>query len=424
MTAAILGYGESGRAVAAYLDRQKLSYVVYEREAGLSALREACPWLTLRPMGAPILEEVIYRSPGIRPDIPPILEATQRGSRLTSEVEAFCERCPAPIYGVTGSDGKTTTATMAAALLRATGKRVFLGGNIGNALLPDLENIRKEDAVVLELSSFQLMTFHCEVEAGVVTNVTDNHLNWHRDRREYRLAKSRLLALAKHPVRNATLTDFPGRSFSATAENANFYLQNGTLYRGDTPLCREEDIPLKGLHQIENLLAAIALTGVGDREVKSALPSLRPIPHRNQYIGEFAGVLCYDSSIDTTPSRTAVTLKTHTRPLTLIAGGRGKGVPLLPLVEGILSGVDRVVFTGEMGEEMLETLLSHPAYCGIPQAWYIPDFKRAVWEAHRFTPKGGTLLLSPGATSFDCFSSYKARGEAFLNILQDKTKKI
>ena len=418
MTAAILGYGESGQASAAYLTKLGVPFVVYERPDKVNALREAHPDLTIRPLGEEIEGAEIWRSPGIRPDIAPIRRAVERGAHLTSEWERFIALCPAPIYGVTGSDGKTTTATIAAALLKASGKRVWLGGNIGNSLLPQLEEIEPRDAVVLELSSFQLMTFDCEIHAGVVTNITDNHLDWHTGRAEYRRAKRRLLERSRRRVKNASLTDFFGLTFSKRLENANYYLQNGVLLRGENHLCYTSDIPLKGDYQIENLLAAVALTNTGDKELAKVLPTLAPVAHRNVYLGEFGGVHAYDASIDTTPSRTAATLSAHHRPLTIICGGRGKAVPLEPLTEALIASVDAVVFTGEMGQEMLDNLRAHPLYKGCPRACYIPEFGEAVAYAHRLTPRGGTLLLSPAATSFDAFSSYKARGEAYQEILK------
>lgn len=418
MTAAILGFGESGQAAACYLEKMGVPFVVYERPDKVDALRAAHPDLTIRPLGEEIEEAEIWRSPGIRPDIAPIRHAVERGAHLTSEWERFITLCPAPIYGVTGSDGKTTTATMAAALLKASGKRVWLGGNIGNSLLRSLAEIQPSDAVVMELSSFQLMTFDCEIYAGVVTNISDNHLDWHTSRTEYRRAKRRLLEGSLRRVKHASLTDFPGLNFSKIQQNANYYLQNRALFHGENHLCYVDDIPLKGDYQIENLLAAVALTNTGDRELAKVLPTLTPVPHRNVYLGEFDGVHCFDASIDTTPSRTAATLTAHHRPLTIICGGRGKAVPLAPLTEALIASVDAVVFTGEMGEEMCENLCAHPLYKGCPQVCYLADFGEAVVQAHCLTPRGGTLLLSPAATSFDHFASYKARGEAFLEKLK------
>jgi UDP-N-acetylmuramoylalanine--D-glutamate ligase len=418
MTAAILGFGESGQAAACYLKKLGVPLVVYERPDKVDALRAAHPDLTIRPLGEEIGEVEIWRSPGIRPDIAPIRHAVKRGAHLTGEWERFITLCPAPIYGVTGSDGKTTTATIAAELLRASGKRVWLGGNIGNSLLPVLDEIKASDAVVMELSSFQLMTLNAPIAAGVVTNITDNHLDWHRSREEYRAAKKRLLTYARRKVKHAALDDFPGLNFSAKCENANYCLQYGALFHGGNHLAYVKDVPLRGDYQIENLLAAIALTDATDRELRLALPRLTPIPHRNLYLGEYGGVHCYDSSIDTTPSRTAVTLSAHTRPLTVIVGGRGKAVPLAPLTDSLIAHADAVVCTGEMGEEMLVALTSDLRYKGSPRAFYVADFGEAVLLAHSLTPRGGTLLLSPAATSFDAFSSYKARGEAFEGILK------
>ena len=422
-TSAILGFGQTGQAVAAYLTAQGRAYTVYEREERLAYFSKRYPHLTFRQFGTPMREKTLYRSPGIRPDHVAILRAVAGGATLTSEIETFCRLCPAPIYGVTGSDGKTTTATLAARLLEARGHTVWLGGNVGRPLLPLLDQIRPHHRVVLELSSFQLMTFSCAVHAGAVTNLTDNHLDWHTDREEYRAAKRNLLLCACRRVQNARYLLAPelgGVTVSAYTENANYSLQNGALFHGEERLCRAEDMPIRGTHNLENLLTAVALTRTGSAEVAYVLPRFRGVEHRMSFVGTFRGVDCYDSSIDTTPARTAVTLSTVRKPCTVLCGGRPKGVPNAPLTDALLQWATHAVFVGESGEEMREDLLTDPRYAGSPTTEYYPDFTRAVRRALAATPAGGMLVLSPAATSFDAFSSYRERGKRFCEILESE----
>ena len=422
-TSAILGFGQTGQAVAAYLTAQGGAYTVYERRENLAYFSKRYPHLTFREFGSPMREKTLYRSPGIRPDAVAIRRAVAGGATLTSEIETFCRLCPAPIYGVTGSDGKTTTATLAARLLEARGDTVWLGGNIGRPLLPLLGEIRPHHRVVLELSSFQLMTFACTVYAGAVTNLTDNHLDWHTDREEYRGAKRNLLLHARRRVQNARhllAPELGGVTVSAYVDNANYYLQNNSLWHGEERLCHVEEMLVGGIHNLENLLTAVALTQTGRAEVARVLPRFRGVEHRMSYVGRYRGVDCYDSSIDTTPARTAVTLSTTRKPCTVLCGGRPKGVPNAPLTDALLQYATHAVFVGESGETMREDLLTDPRYTGAPTTEYYPDFTRAVRRALAATPEGGMLVLSPAATSFDAFSSYKERGKRFCEILESQ----
>ncbi len=421
-TYAILGAGRSGAAAISYLTSHGVTELtVYVRPEELAAVRARYPDLRVTDDWSRIGADVLLRSPGLRPDIPPIAEAVARGARLSSEIELFCERCRAPIYAVTGSDGKTTTATLAACLLREAGYRVHLGGNIGRALLPEADGILPDDRVVLELSSFQLMTFSPALAAAAVTNLTENHLNWHRDMEEYRLAKRRILLRAPRRVQNALCPVAPelsSLSFSARCETANYREAHGVLWHGEEPLCRVEDIRLPGLYNRENLLCAAALVGAGAREVRAVAKTFDGVAHRMEYIGTYRGVRCYDSSIDTTPARTAATLTAVTPPCTVICGGSDKNLSCAPLSEALIARAARVVFTGACGENMRDHLLACPRYTGVPQCCYIGEFAAAVAAALDDTPAGGTLLLSPAAASFDAFSSYVARGEAFRRILE------
>ena len=423
---AILGAGLSGRAAYDYLLGQG------EREISLYVPQEACreaegafPHAHVRPFGEKIGEDVVVRSPGIRPDHPAILAALARGARLTQEVELFLDACRADVYAVTGSDGKTTTVAVASELLREMGYTVWLGGNIGVPLLSRLGEIERHHRVVLELSSFQLMTLSPRLAAGAVTNLTENHLNWHRDMEEYRRAKRNILPFAARRIQHASLpmgVEYPTLTFSATQESASYALRYGWLCHGEERLARAAQVRLPGRYNLENMLCAAALTEATADALGTVAESFRGVRHRMEHLGCFLGREVYNSSIDTTPSRTAATLSGVTAPATVLVGGAGKQLDNAPLTRALMAHARRAVFTGQTGEEMREHLLSHPGYRGTPTAYFVPDFDGAVRLALRMTPVGEWLILSPAATSFDAFSSYEERGDVFSELIKRITQ--
>ncbi len=422
MKYAILGFGESGRAVASYLTEKREPYRVYEVGKKIPYFQKIYPHLEFLPFGNPIEEEILFRSPGVRPDHPSILRAVASGSRLTGEAEMFVHLTPAKVFAITGSDGKTTTASMSAHLFRAMGKTVWLGGNIGMPLLPLVEEMTSEDTVVLELSSFQLMTFQEPVTAALITNLTENHLDWHKGFGEYKRAKENLLLHAGRRVVSLGCyvgEGLPSITYSAACQAANYHIRPDGIYRGDRWLCPRDIAHPPGLHNLENVLGAMALTQIDGAAAYEAMGTFQGVPHRMEFVGEYGGVICYDSSIDTTPSRSRATLCAMPGPSTVICGGHSKGGSNLPLCEALMAHTEYAVFTGECGQEMLEDLKKHPLYKGTPKTEYVKDFRGAVIAAYEHTPKGGYLLLTPGATSHDAFSSYGERGACFQKILKD-----
>lgn len=419
---AILGCGLSAQAVISDLfARGETDFTVYVRAGETDTVRERFPGVRVTDAWDSIREEILVRSPGVRPDLPPIARAVAGGAKLTGEIEWVCARSRAPVYGVTGSDGKTTTATLAAQLFRAMGYRVWLGGNIGTSLLPRLSEILPTDRVVLELSSFQLMTFSPHLAGAAVTNLTENHLDWHRDMAEYRAAKRHILENAARRVENARgriAPELPSLSFSATVESANWHVGGGYLMRGDERLAPRSSLYTGADYLAENLLCAAALTGAGSAEVSAVAAAFRGVEHRCEYLGEFRSVHCYDSSIDTTPARTAATLSAFPAPVTVLAGGRNKNLPLAPLADALRRHAAAVVFFGEAGEEMRAALLGAGADGGTtPPSRYIADFSEAVSAALDATPAGGTLVLTPAAASLDAFRSYRERAETYKRLL-------
>ena len=441
---AILGCGLSARSVIDDLfTRGETDFTVYVRSGELAAARAQFPGVRVTDVWENIREEYLVRSPGVRPDLAPIARAVAGGAVLTGEIEWVCARSPAPVYGVTGSDGKTTTATLAARLFRAMGYRVWLGGNIGTSLLPHIGEILPTDRVVLELSSFQLMTFSPRLAGAAVTNLTENHLDWHRDMAEYRRAKRHILENAARRVQNvrgAIAPELPSLTFSATVENANYHVGDGYLMRGEEKLTALSSLYTGAAYLAENMLCAAALTGAPAPAASAVASAFRGVEHRCEYLGVFRGVHCYDSSIDTTPARTAATLSAFPDRVTVLAGGRNKNLSLAPLADALRRYAAAVVFFGEAGEEMRASLFAAAddtapkggtekgdtggidtvgarAAGDLPPSRYIRDFSSAVEAALAATPPGGTLVLSPAAASFDAFGSYRERAEAYKQLL-------
>ncbi len=416
MTASVLGLGRSGMAVIEYLAPRGVSLFAYDDGEVSKHVRER-----LRTLGVPLFArgegeirgDTVFRSPAVRPDAPRLCRAALRGARITSEAELFLSLCPAPVFAVTGSDGKTTTASFLADLLSHTGRRVYLGGNIGRSLLPVLDGMTEKDLCVMELSSFQLAALDASLYTGVVTNLTENHLNWHKSMAEYVGAKRRLITLAERCVLRAGL--FPEENavrFSSLGEG-DYFLRDGTLYGRGLALCALADMRLSGRHNAENLLAASAAAEglVTPAEVKATARRFAGAPHRMEWVGDKDGVHFYNSSIDTTPSRTAVTVRALSErghKLLLLCGGREKGLALDILADTVKESGARVYLFGEAEERIAAALRER----GISYT-ASGSMERAILDAYRDAREGDTVLLSPACTSFDAFADFEARGEAF-----------
>jgi len=397
--------------------------------------------------------DVIFRSPGIRPDLPQITAACAAGACLTSEMELFFALTPATVIGVTGSDGKTTTTTLIYRLLEAeaqrseSGARVWVGGNIGAPLLPHVEEMTVRDYAVVELSSFQLQTMRCSPQRAVMTNVTPNHLNWHIDMEEYVAAKSNICRHA--PIRQfvanacdpvtlelARNSDVDVTLFTAKREHYDevvpeymrdraraLYLRDGIVFYGEpnreTPVLSVADILLPGVHNIENYMAAIAATwGLCSGDVITALArSFGGVEHRLEFVRELDGVRYYNGSIDSSPTRTAAALSALPGKPICICGGSDKQVSFAPLAQTLLDRAGGVVLTGETAKKIKAALLEHPRWDGSLRIEERPRFSDAVEAARAMAVPGDIVILSPACASFDQFRNFAERGNTFKAIV-------
>ena len=385
-----------------------------------------------------LTEDIIFRSPGIRPDLPALKAALARGARLTGECDEFAAHTPAIRLGVTGSDGKTTTATLAARILSCDtdkNRRIFLGGNIGVPLLPQIPVMKKGDIAVVELSSFQLMSAPRPPARAVITNITENHLDWHTDMQEYTAAKENILGADTVPVLNAdnaataAMARMRPDSFIFSSRcDAKTMLWNFPhchhIYIDGLIICADgvfllplEEIRLPGRHNIENYMAAIGLVlpYLQDKAaIRRAARDFYGVPHRLELVATRHGIRYYNSSIDSTPTRTAAALSAiGCRPI-LLCGGRGKGISLLPLAEAVRTHAKAAVTFGECRAALSEALSD----CGVP-LFSAPTMAEAFFLAQDIAKEGDTVLLSPACTSFDEFTDFHERGECFRRLVSE-----
>jgi UDP-N-acetylmuramoylalanine--D-glutamate ligase len=380
--------------------------------------------------------DVIFRTPGMRPDLPELLDAVERGAVLTSEMEVFFDVCPCRIVGVTGSDGKTTTTTIIAKLLEAGGHTVHLGGNIGTPLLAGADAMVETDIAVLELSSFQLMTMKKSPSVAVVTNLTPNHLDMHCDLDEYVEAKRNILRYQSaadiavlnldYETTRAFAETVPGevRFFSRRSRVENgVFLENGTIFEAEdgdlTPVLEASDILLRGVHNIENYMAAFAaVRGLARHEAcRRVAGSFGGVEHRCELVRTLRGVEYYNDSIASSPTRTTAGLRSFEQKVILIAGGKDKGIEFDALGPEIVSCVKTLVLTGMTGEKIKQAVLNTPGYRGSPHIIEKPDFREAVLAAHGAAEPGDIVVLSPASTSFDRFKNFEERGNTYKEII-------
>lgn len=400
-----------------------------------------------------LCEDVIFRSPGLRPDLPAFREAVQRGAVLTSEMELFLELTPTPVLAVTGSDGKTTTTTLVGEFLKAEAKktgrgRVYVGGNIGTPLLPHVFEMTEDDVAVVELSSFQLQTLAISPIRAALTNITPNHLNWHTDMEEYIRAKTNIF---RHPqnrvltvnAENAVTRDLGQNApqtvawFSSEKTRPEafhglckegdlaFYARDGRILRYDgrseTAVLDVGKIILPGKHNLENYMTAIALTDgyVSAESIAEVAKSFRGVAHRLERVRVLDGVTYYNSSIDSTPTRTAAALSALREKPIVICGGYDKKIPFAPLADVLCERAKAVVLTGATASSIRQALLEREeARDGRLPIYTEPCFSDAVLRARALAKSGDTVLLSPACASFDAFRNFEERGDTFRRLVE------
>lgn len=440
---AVLGLGVSNRPLVRLLlaggcnvlgcdrtPREKLDEEVLELERLGCQLRVGEHYLD------DLEAQVVFRTPGMHPDNPALRTLRQRGAEITSEMDIFFRCCPCPIIAVTGSDGKTTTTTLIAEMLKAAGYTVHLGGNIGRPLLPDVEQMRPDHWAVVELSSFQLMDMTCSPHIAVVTNVAPNHLDVHKDMEEYILAKANIFRFQQpgdvvilnrdNDITRSFATQAPGavRWFSRQERCAGLWLEGETIFRttagGPEKLMTRADILLPGIHNTENYMTAMAaLEGLVEPEHFLAVARhFGGVEHRIELVREVNGVRFYNDSIASSPTRTIAGLRSFPKKVILIAGGYDKHIPYDVLGPEICRHVKCLVTTGATGDKIRKATEEAEDYVpGQPAIFSQPEFDQAVMTAYAQAQPGDVVLLSPASAAFDQFKNFMVRGSHFKDLV-------
>ncbi len=378
--------------------------------------------------------DLILRTPGMKPYLPPFMAAREKGIPVTSEMELFFELCPAPIYAVTGSDGKTTTTTIIAELLRAAGKTVHLGGNIGRPLLPDIDKVKETDAAVVEISSFQLTMMTQSPHVAVVTNVAPNHLDWHTDMQEYIEAKRNLVSFQKACDRTvlnadneitagfAAFTKGECLRFSRRTQQEGAWLDENemlcvTKNGVTTPIVKASDIRLPGVHNVENFLAAFAAVwgDVPASVMASFAKTFGGVAHRCELVRDRNGVKWYNDSIGTSPSRTMAGLKAFDRKVILIAGGYDKHIPYDAIGPVCMEKVKTAILMGDTADAIEAAIRA----CGELPIARVSSMEEAVATADRLSKDGDIVFMSPASASFDLYRNFEERGEHFRRCVNE-----
>lgn len=379
--------------------------------------------------------EVIFKTPSMRIDSPFLVKAKEEGTYITSEMEEFVKYCPAKVFGVTGSDGKTTTTSLIYNILKEEGYKTWVGGNIGTPLFAQIEEIRETDKVVLELSSFQLMTMKVSPEVSIVTNLSPNHLDMHKGMEEYVDSKKNIykyqdndgvLVLNRdNEITNSMVNEAKGRvlqfSIKETIEDGAYY-KDGSLYLLGKEVCKAEDIVIVGMHNVENYLAAFcALSEDASIEsMKKVATTFKGVEHRIEFVRELEGVRYYNSSIASSPSRTLADIKVFAKPVILIAGGYDKKIPFEPLAEEGYPYIKKLVLLGAT-KEKIRTAFEKIIYeknlnLPIITADTLED---AVLKSTDASEKGDVVILAPACASFDMFVNFEVRGNEFKKIVNN-----
>ena len=382
-------------------------------------------------------QDMIMRTPGFEFYTKELQDQLALGVQVTSEMELFFQLCPCKIYAVTGSDGKTTTTTLISEMLRESGKTVHLGGNIGKALLPIVRDVKEDDVAVVELSSFQLISMKQSPDVAVVTNVTPNHLDHHKDMQEYIDAKRNILI---HQGRNSKAVlgyendvsrnmedDVNGKCVFFTRltdisslPDCGYIDGEGILCVGGEKIVNQDEVGLRGKHNLENLLAAFcAVNGEVPYEVMTQVAKeFKGVEHRIEPVRTLNGVQWFNDSIASSPTRTIAGLRSFPQKICIIAGGYDKKIPYEPLAQPVIDNVKLLVVMGQTGPAIEKVVKEHPDYekSGI-KILHADDMAHAVKLMYENTVAGDIVSLSPASASFDFYPNFEVRGRHFKDLV-------
>ena len=432
---AVLGLGVSNRPLVRLLlefgcivsggdrtEREKLDAEVLELE------KLGCKLYLGEHFYEEMTADVAFRTPGMHPDSPAVRALRDSGAAITSEMEAFFQVCPCDIIAVTGSDGKTTTTTLISEMLKAEGKTVWLGGNIGTPLLPLTRQMKETDVAVVELSSFQLMDMNYSPRVAVITNLAPNHLDVHKDMDEYVEAKKNIYRFQDAQgvlvinADNAITAPLRGNGTTKTfarVGQADVCLTDGVIFRKGEAVLNAKDILLPGVHNIENYMAAIAAVEglVSDKTVQTVAKTFGGVEHRIELVRIKDGVRFYNDSIASSPSRTIAGLRSFDQKVILIAGGYDKHIPYDVLGPEICAHVKKLFLGGATGSLIRAAVEDCDG--DKPEIVDCGDFTSAVHAAANAAESGDVVLMSPASAAFDQFKNFMVRGQYFKKLVME-----
>lgn len=381
--------------------------------------------------------DMIFRTPGLLPLNENLVKAKDAGVEITSEMELFFKFCPCMTVAITGSDGKTTTSSIIAELLRASGKTVHLGGNIGRPLLCDIPHMQETDICVLELSSFQLHSMYCKPEVAVVTNVSPNHLDVHPDFEDYTVSKKNiflqqdaegvLVVNADNEITDAFSAESNAKvlKFSRRTKVANgVYYADGKIWHDNgEALIDIEEIKIPGMHNVENYMAAYCAVSalVDDETFREVARTFGGVQHRLELIREYNGVKYINDSIASSPTRAVAGLRSFksSDSIVLIAGGHDKHVPFDEMADEVCLRCKALFLCGESAEAIATAVRSSKEYTEAFPMFINEDWTENVLAASAYAECGDTVLLSPACSSFDFFKNFAERGNLFRKIVME-----
>lgn len=383
--------------------------------------------------------DIVFRTPGMKFYLPELVDASKRGVVVTSEMEVFFELCPCKIFAVTGSDGKTTTTTIISEMLKLEGKKVHLGGNIGNPLLQDIEKIDENDVAVVELSSFQLISMRESPDIAVVTNLAPNHLDMHKDMAEYIDSKKNIvLHQSAFSISVLNMDNEITKGFSSfTRGDTLFFSRKDKVTRGaylnenndiifvdkgkESVIMNASEIRIPGNHNIENYLAAICAVWdyVSIENMKRVAAQFNGVEHRFEFVREVKGVKYYNDSIASSPTRTASgTLSLYEQKIIIIAGGYDKKIPFDELGPVIVEKVKLLILMGKTADKIEKAVKEASAYKeGEPVILRVSNMQQAVKAAYENSEKGDIVAMSPACASFDLYKNFEERGKHFKELV-------
>lgn len=455
----IFGFGRQGVALARWLPTVGAEVVVTDSRSAkqLNLRRRDFPGVRFYLGGHPedvlIGARCICVSGGVPLDLPVLELARERGIPFINDAQLFLERCPAPVIGITGSSGKTTTTALVASIVANSGYKVWLGGNIGNPLIADLPNIKVDDIVVMELSSFQLDLMSSSPKVAALLNLTPNHLDRHGTFENYATAKANILRFQAATDVAILGWDSPGsKAFeqAVSGELLAFSLYDmvpdgafmlgsrllvaglASFDMGPHVVCEREDIPLRGDHNVLNVLAACAITGsmglaidrpgVMPEVMRETIRDFQPVEHRLETVRDIAGVTWVNDSIATAPERLLAALNSYEEPLVLLIGGADKDLPWGAALQYALRKSRHIVIFGKDGERQVATKvveLLEKMRVGEDQFSRVQSLDEAVAQAATVAQSGDVVLLSPGGTSYDAYEDFAKRGEHFRQLVSE-----